>query len=49
MAARYLKAENMDLFVSATLLFEKASREKALEVKEDRALYEAKPARKKLG
>jgi site-specific DNA-methyltransferase (adenine-specific) len=49
MAARYLKAENMDLFVSATLLFERTSREKALEVKEDRALYEAKPARKKLG
>lgn len=49
MAARYLKAENMDLFVSATLLFERTSREKALEVREDRALYEAKPARKKLG
>jgi site-specific DNA-methyltransferase (adenine-specific) len=48
MAARYLKAENADLFSTAKLLFEKAAAEPAPLVREDRALYEVRPARKRL-
>lgn len=48
MAARYLKAENADLFSNANLIFEKATTERAYLVKEDQALYEVKPAKKKL-
>ena len=48
MAARYLKAENADLFSSAKLIFEKVTAERACLVKEDRELYEVRPARKKL-
>lgn len=48
MAARYLKAENADLFSNAKLIFEKATTERAYLVKEDQALYEVKPAKKKL-
>jgi DNA modification methylase len=48
MAARYLKAENADLFSTAKLVFEKMSAEQALCVREDRALYKVRPARKKL-
>jgi len=48
MAARYLKAETSNLFSSAQLIFEKVSTERACMVKEDHALYEVKPARKKI-
>ena len=48
MSARYLKAETADLFSTANLLFEKATTEPANLVKEDRALYEVRPAKKRL-
>ena len=48
MAAGYLKAEKTDLFATSKLLFEKITAEPASLVKEDHALYEARPARKKL-
>ena len=48
MAVRYLKAENSDLFSTAKLLFEKAAPGAAHLVKENQALYEVQPARKKL-
>jgi modification methylase len=48
MAARYLKAETADLFVTAELRFEKAPTETAALVKEDSILYEVRPAKKKL-
>ena len=48
MAARYLKAENTDLFANTELKFERASTEHACLVKEDHALYEVRPTRKKL-
>jgi hypothetical protein len=48
MAARYLKAETADLFTTAELRFEKAPTETAALVKEDRALYKVRPAKKKL-
>ena len=48
MAARYLKAENTDLFSSSKLFFEKAETERAFFVKEDQTLYEVRPSKKKL-
>lgn len=48
MAARYLKAENSGLFPTARVVFERATRETPGVVKEDRALYEVRPARRKL-
>jgi len=48
MAARYLKAETSDLFANAKLLFEKVATEQPSMVQEDQALYEVKPARKKI-
>ena len=48
MAARYLKAENEDLFVATKLRFEKVATEPVCLVKEDHALYEVRPARKRL-
>lgn len=49
MAARYLKAESLDLFSSAELRFESAvCRESHMEVKEDQALYHVRPAKKRL-
>lgn len=49
MAARYLKAENSDLFAPAQLGFEKATvTEQACMVAEDKALYTVHPARKRL-
>ena len=48
MAARYLKAENSGLFSTSKLVFERASTEGACLVKEDEALYQVRPARKKL-
>jgi site-specific DNA-methyltransferase (adenine-specific) len=49
MTAQYLKAENSGLFPSVKLLFEKANIEQTCVVMEDQALYEIKPAKKKLG
>ena len=48
MAARYLKAETADLFTTTELRFEKAPTETAALVKEEPALYEVRPAKKKL-
>lgn len=48
MAARYLKAENADLFSTAQLHFEKATTEPACLVKEDHALYGVRPAKNRL-
>jgi DNA modification methylase len=48
MAARYLKAENTDLFTSAELRFERASAGLACAIMEEPALYEIRPARKRL-
>ena len=48
MAARYLKAETLNLFSSAILIFENVSTELACMVKEDQALYEVRPARRKV-
>ena len=48
MAARHLKAENTDLFATSKLLFEKLAAEPASLVKEDHALYEVRPAKKRL-
>ncbi len=48
MAARYLKAETAGLFSNAKLLFERSSTEQACLVREDQALYEVRPAKKKL-
>ena len=48
MAARYLKAETLNLFSSAELFFEKVSTDRACMVKEDQALYEVRPARRKV-
>lgn len=48
MAARYLKAENAGLFATSKLLFEKVTTEPASLVKEDHALYEVRPAKKRL-
>jgi site-specific DNA-methyltransferase (adenine-specific) len=47
-AARYLKAETPDLFSSTKLLFEKTTAEPACLVREDQALYEVRPAKRKL-
>lgn len=48
MAARYLKAETTNLFSSAQLIFEKVPMDRACMVKEDQALYEVRPARRKV-
>lgn len=48
MAARYLKADNTDLFSTAKLLFERVEPETAYLLKEDPALYNVRPAKKKL-
>jgi DNA modification methylase len=48
-AARYLKAETPDLFSSKKLVFEEATAERGCLVREDQALYEVRPAKKKLG
>jgi site-specific DNA-methyltransferase (adenine-specific) len=48
MAARYLKAENANLFSTAKLVFERVAPEPASLVEEDRALYDVRPARKRL-
>jgi modification methylase len=48
MAARYLKAETLNLFSSAELIFEKVSSDRACMVKEDQTLYEVRPARRKV-
>jgi len=48
MTARYLKAESVDFFSNAKLLFEKAATETASRLEEDQTLYRVRPARKKL-
>jgi DNA modification methylase len=48
MAAKYLKAENPDLFSTSKLTFEKATTERACLVREDHELYQVRPAKKKL-
>lgn len=48
MAAQYLKAETEDFFTTAELRFERASTETLAMVQEDSALYEVRPARKRL-
>jgi site-specific DNA-methyltransferase (adenine-specific) len=48
MAARHLKAEANDLFSTEKLVFEKTAAGMAGPVKEDQALYEVRPARKKI-
>lgn len=48
MAARFLKAETGNIFSTAKLLFEKITTEAADLVRENEALYEVRPARKKL-
>jgi modification methylase len=48
MAARYLKAETADLFATSKLAFEKVAAEPVSFVSEDRALYEVRPARRRL-
>lgn len=46
--ARYLKAENSGLYSEVKLLFEKVTPEQTFTVMEDQAVYEVKPAKKKL-
>jgi site-specific DNA-methyltransferase (adenine-specific) len=48
MAARFLKAESANLFSTAKLQFERVATETANLVREDQALYELRPARKRL-
>ncbi len=48
MTARHLKAENSGLVSENKLLFEKVAPEQTFAVMEDQALYEVKPAKKKL-
>ena len=48
LSARYLKAENVNLFSNAKLFFEKVEPAEAYLVKEDQVLYEVRPAKKKL-
>ena len=48
LAARYLRAENPDLFSTSKLIFSKASPERACLVREDHELYQVRPAKKKL-
>lgn len=47
LAARNLKAQTASLFSRAQLLFEKVSTERPFMVKEDQALYEVRPARRR--
>ncbi len=49
MAASYLKAEGSDLFLKAELVFERIQSKQARIFREDQALYNVKPAKKKLG
>jgi site-specific DNA-methyltransferase (adenine-specific) len=48
MIARYLKAENSGRYSEVKLLFEKVTPEQTFTVMEDQAVYEVKPAKKKL-
>lgn len=48
MAAKYLKAENPNLFSSPKIIFEKATTESTCLVREDQELYQVRPAKKKL-
>lgn len=48
MAARFLKAESANLFSTAELRFEKIASETANLIREDQALYQIRPAKKRL-
>ncbi len=48
MAARYLKAETTSLFTNEELIFETSTAERASLVREDQALYQVRPAKKKM-
>jgi site-specific DNA-methyltransferase (adenine-specific) len=48
MTARYLKAESSDLFSKINLQFEKVNAKQGYSIMEDHALYEVRPAKKKL-
>ena len=48
MTARYLKVESSDLFSKINLQFEKVNAEQEYSIMEDHALYEIRPAKKKL-
>ncbi len=48
MSARYLKAESADLFSKIKLVFEKATEKQVGLINEDQALYEVRPAKKRL-
>jgi site-specific DNA-methyltransferase (adenine-specific) len=48
MAARFLKAETGNLFSTVKLHFERVATETANLIQEDQALYEVRPARRKL-
>jgi site-specific DNA-methyltransferase (adenine-specific) len=48
MAARFLKAESANLFSTAKLQFERVATEAASLAREDQALYELRPAKKRL-
>ncbi|MBN1863823.1 MAG: site-specific DNA-methyltransferase [Victivallales bacterium] len=48
MVARYLKAETEDFFTTVELRFERAPTETSAMVREDNALYEVRPAKKRL-
>jgi site-specific DNA-methyltransferase (adenine-specific) len=49
MAARYLRAENNGSSTTIKLHFEKTNTVQACRVMEDQAMYEIKPAKKRLG
>ena len=49
MATRYLKTQTANLFSSETLVFEKTAKELQYLVRENRELYQVRPAKKKLG
>jgi hypothetical protein len=48
MAAQYLKAETSDLFLNATLIFDRVAIERTSLVREDQELYQVRPAKRKL-
>lgn len=48
LAARYLKAETTDMFSTGEMTFERATKDVAWLVREDRELYDVRPAKKKL-
>jgi len=47
-AARYLKAENLGLFSTSKLFFEKLNSKQTVTIREDQAMYEVKPSKRRL-